>query len=148
MVTCLAHLLPLSRKGESKVGEERRHVVTDIKAINTAARSTIAKLKRDLDSGIRESITEVNKLRDQALQVGKELGQLNEMIESNKWLRDLRALIKGDEAVDPSQVRVLGITVLQGILSWLDQGHEDKDSPYLLRVSISNLVGELERWKP
>ena len=90
----------------------------------------------------------MNKLRDQALQVGKELGQLNEMIESNKWLRDLRALIKGDEAVDPSQVRVLGITVLQGILSWLDQGHEDKDSPYLLRVSISNLVGELERWKP
>ena len=47
----------------------------DIKVINKVARSTISKLKQDLGSGMRESITEINGLRNQALRLGKELGR-------------------------------------------------------------------------
>jgi len=127
--------------------EERRHATKDIKAINTVAESTITKLKQDLSSGISESVTEVNKLRDQALRLGEELGQFNEMIESNKWLKGLQSLVKGDKEVEPCQVRVIGITVLQAMLSWLDHHTQDSGIPWLLRPSISNLIGELERWK-
>jgi len=128
--------------------EEQRHVVTDIKAINITARSAITKLKLDLSSGINESIIEVNNLRDYALQLGSKLGQLNEMIESEKWLKSLQALLKGDESVDPNQVRMIGIIVQRGILSWLDRYYEANGSPHWLRQSISNMIGELERWKP
>ncbi len=55
--------------------KERRRVVMDIKVINKVARSTISKLKQDLGSGMRESITEINGLRNQALRLGKELGR-------------------------------------------------------------------------
>jgi len=127
--------------------EERRHITKDIRAINTTARSMITKLKQDLGTGVRESVIEVNKLRNQALRLGKELGQFNEMIESNKWLKGLQALVKGDEEVEPDQVRVIGITVMQAILSWLNQRSEDSSIPYSLRLSISNLIGELEKWK-
>ena len=127
--------------------EERRHIVKDIKAINTTAISMITKLKQDLGTGVRESIIEVNKLRNQALRLGKELGQFNEMIESNKWLKGLQALVKGDEEVEPAQVRVIGITVMRSMLTWLDHHAQDSGVPYVLRPSITSLIGELERWK-
>ena len=77
--------------------EERRHIIKDVKAINTTAISMIAKLEQDLGAGVRGSVIEVNKLRNQALQLGKELGQFKQMIESNKWLKGLQAMIEGDE---------------------------------------------------
>ena len=126
--------------------EERRHITKDIKVINTIARNTIAEFKRDIESVVEVSIVEVNKLSDQALQLGTELGQYNEMIESNKWLKGLLALVKADE-VEPQQVRVIEITVLRSILSWMKRYYENSNSPWWL-VSISNLLGEVERWKP
>ena len=69
------------------------------------------------------------------------------MIESNKWLKGLQTLVKGDEEVEPDQVRVIGITIMQAILSWLNQRSEDSSIPYSLRLSISNLIGELEKWR-
>ena len=94
-----------------------------------------------------ESTVEVKKLRDDALRLGRELGQFNEMIESNKWLKGLQALAKGDEEVDPNQVRVIGITVMQAMLIWLDRHAQDSGVPYILRLSITSLIGEFERWK-
>jgi len=126
--------------------EEQRYLTKDIKSINTIARNTIVEFKRDIESVVGVSIVEVNKLSDQALQLGKELGQYNEMIESNKWLKGLLALVKDDE-VEPEKVRVIGITVLRSILSWMKHYYENSNSPWWL-VSISNLIGELERWKP
>ncbi|MFC1861251.1 hypothetical protein ACFLYL_03120 [Chloroflexota bacterium] len=132
---------------EASLLEEQRHISQDMKAINTTARNAVTKLKQDLSSGIRESVTEMNNLRDQALQLGSQLGQLREIIESNQWLKSFQTLLKGEEAVDLSQVRMVGITVLRGILSWLDRYYEDSSSQYWLRHSISNLIGELEKWK-
>jgi len=132
---------------EAAISEERRHITKDFEAINLSVVSTITKLKQDLAAGVRGSVIEVNKLKNQALQLGRELGQFNEMIESNKWLKGLQALAKGDEEVEPDQVRVIGITVLRSILSWMKHYYENSNSPWWL-VSISNLLGELERWKP
>ena len=133
---------------EATLSEERRHIIKDIKAINTVAENTITKLKQDLSTGVRESVIEVNKLKNQALQLGREFGQLNEMIELNKWLKGLQALAKGDEEVELNQVRVLGLTVLRSIQSRLDQAYKDSGSQPLLRASINNLIGGLEGWKP
>ncbi len=85
---------------EATLSEERRHIIKDIKAIKTAADNTISKLKQDLAAGVRESVIEVSNLKNQALQLGKELGQFDEMIESNKWLKGLQALVKGNKKVD------------------------------------------------
>ena len=51
------------------------------------------------------------------------------------------------QEVEPDQVRVIGITIMQAIFSWLNQRSEDSSIPYSLRLSISNLIGELEKWK-
>ncbi len=133
---------------ETAISEERRHITKDFEAINLSAVSTISKLKQDLTDGIQGSVIEISKLKNQTLQLGKELGQFNEMIESNKWLKGLQTLVKGDEEVEPSQVRVIGTTVMQAMLTWLDHYTQDSGVPWLLRPSITNLIGEFERWKP
>ncbi len=128
--------------------EERRHVVTDIKAINTTARSTITKLKQDLSSGIGESITEINKLRNQALDLGKELGHFESVVKSNQWLQELLALVKGEDSVSCGQARVIGLTVLRGILALIHWRYDEIGLPQLLTTKITAAVDELERWKP
>ena len=70
------------------------------------------------------------------------------MVESNKWLKGLQALIKGDKEVEPNQMRVIGITVMKASLVWLAHHYQDNTTPYTLRSQISNLIYEFERWKP
>ncbi len=134
-------------KLRAAISEERRHITKDFEAINLSAVSTIAELKQDLSAGVCESITEVNKLRDRALELGKELGQFQEVIESSKWLKGLQALIKSDEEIEPDRVRVIGITVMQAMLTWLNHHSQDSGTSWLLGPSIVTLIGELERWK-
>ena len=125
----------------------RKQTKKDMESIITAAESTIAEQNQNLRSGVIESVSEVNRLRNQALKLGNELGQFNEMIESNKWLKGLYAMVEGDEEIELSQVRVIGITVIRAMLNSLDHCEQGDVPPLLLRQYIVNLMGELERWK-
>ena len=81
------------------------------------------------------------------MELGKELGQYNEIIESNKWLKGLQALAKGDEEVEPEQVRVILMTVTKAALSWLDLHTEDTSVFWRIRPTVNQLSGNLEQWK-
>ncbi len=135
-------------KLEAVILEEREQIRKVFEDINTAAGRTITELNQNLRSAIDESVSEVNRLSDRTLEVGKDLGRYNEIIESNKWLKGLQALVKGDKEVEPDQVRVIGITVMEASLSWVKHYYQDKTAPLMLRPMISNLVDELEKWKP
>jgi chromosome segregation ATPase len=126
--------------------EERKHIITDIKGINAVARVAITQLKEDLSAGIRESTAEVNKLGDQALEIGKDLGRFDETVESNQWLIALKGLVKG-ESIDQSEVRQIGIVVLRGMQTYLVTDTSDYGSPSLLKLQIDNLIEALVRWK-
>lgn len=132
---------------ETVMKEERRHAVADMKAIGTLVDNTVTSLKKNLGDGVSEGTFEINRLRNQALMLGKELGQFNEMIESNKWLKGLSAMVKGDEKLEPCQVRVIGITLMRAMHTWLEHYAQNNAVPYSLRSWISNTIGELEKWK-
>ncbi len=127
--------------------EERKHITTDINSIKAAAKVAIAQLKEDLSTGIRESIVEVNKLTNQALDIGKELGRFDETVKSNQWLIKLKDLVKG-ELIDPSEVRQFGIMVLKGMQTCLETDKGNYGSSSLLKLQIDSLIKELVRWKP
>ncbi|MFC1956180.1 hypothetical protein ACFLWZ_06680, partial [Chloroflexota bacterium] len=126
--------------------EQRKHITKDINNIITAAGRTIAEQNQNLRSGVNESVSEVNRLRNHALQLGKELEQFNELIESNKWLKSFQALVKGDEKIEPDQVRVIGTIVMQALLTWLDRHSQDSGATWLLRPSIVTLISGFEKW--
>ncbi|MFC1982354.1 hypothetical protein ACFLV5_00975 [Chloroflexota bacterium] len=125
----------------------RKQMTKDMEGIITAAGRTIAAQNQNLRSGVSESVSEVNRLRNQALQLGTELGQFDEIIESNRWLKGLRTLVKGDEEIEPDQVRVIGITVMQALLTWLDRHSQDSGVPFSLRSTVTNLISGFEKWK-
>ncbi|MFC1966461.1 hypothetical protein ACFLWI_05905 [Chloroflexota bacterium] len=135
-------------KLETVILEEREQIRKVFENIITATENTIAEAKQNLRSAVDESASEVNRLKNQALELGVQLGQFNELVESNKWLKGLQALVKGDDEVEPDQVRVILITVIKSALVWLDNHTQDAGSQWLLRPTITNLIGELERWKP
>ena len=77
--------------------EERKQISKVFEDINMATENTITELKQNLRIGVGESIGEVNKLKDKALELGKELGEYYQIMESNKWIKGLQALIKDDK---------------------------------------------------
>jgi len=86
-------------------------------------------------------------IRNQALELGQELGHFEATIEANEWLRSLLILVKGDGDVGATQVRAIGLSVLCGVQRWLSQNQKDIQLPYLLRTQVSAVVGQLEQWK-
>lgn len=132
---------------EAVILEERKQISRIFEDISTATKNTITELKQNLRTGVGESISEVNKLKDQALELGKQLGQFDELVESNKWIKGLQSLINGDDEIESDQMRVIGIAVGHSLLTWVDRHSEGSGVPWLLKSSIINLIGELERWK-
>ena len=131
----------------SIITEERKHISKEAQAIVLLAKDTITKLKQSLGDGVDEALLEIERLRHQALELGKELGHFEAVVQSNKWLQELLALIKGDDNVSSGQVRVIGLVVLRSMSAWLNQHSGDIGSSQLLRAKISAAVEELERWK-
>ena len=95
--------------------------------------------------GIDVGLTEVNKLADEAVRVGREVGRLETSIESSRWIETLLSMIRGENGLDDSQVRVIGLNILRSMSSWLSENHND--DLYWLKNHISNTIGELEKWK-
>ena len=133
---------------KATVKTEKEQIIKDLKSINISVKNTISEFKRELQVSMSDSFTEINKLRDQSLTLGKNLGQLTEIIEANEWLRSLQALVRNDNSVEPEKVRAIALMVLRGIHDWLESNYHDDYSLSLLKMSISNVISEVGKWKP
>ncbi len=131
----------------SIITEERKHISKEAQAIVLLAKDTITKLKQSLGDGVDEALLEIERLRHQALELGKELGHFEAVVQSNRWLQELLALIKGDDNISSAQARVIALAVLRGMSAWLNQHSGDIGSSQVLTAKISAAVEELERWK-
>jgi len=130
------------------IKEERENMSKEAQAIIRLARDTVTKLKQNLEDGVEEAVTEVQRLKDQALEVGSELGRCQALVEANEWLRQLLALVRCDGDVTGNQVRVVGLALLRGISAWLNQQPDEIRALSQLKVRITDTIEELERWRP
>ena len=133
---------------KAQIANERDSVVKEMRIVNAAARDTVTQLKQDLSKGIRESLDEVSSLRKETFETGKELGVLEAMIESHALFKDILSLIKGEDKITASQVRVVALILLKSMVAWLERNHAGDTSLRLLRTTTTNIVSELERWIP
>lgn len=129
------------------IEEEREDISKEAQAIIRLARDTVTKLKQNLGHGVEEAIREVQRLKDQALEVGSELGRCQATVEVNEWLRQLLALVRCDGDVTGVQVRVVGLALLRGISAWINQRPDDIGALSQLKVRVASTIEELERWK-
>jgi uncharacterized coiled-coil DUF342 family protein len=129
------------------INHERNQVISDLNSIKIAAELTISGLNNELNAGVTKSMDERNRLKDQAVEVGKELGGIQESIESHKWQRDLLAIVDNNDDIKPRQVREILIKITKGISQWLHRHQTDISISYGIQLYIDSLIAEVERWR-
>jgi DNA repair exonuclease SbcCD ATPase subunit len=134
-------------KLEASIKETREGVSLEIAMIIPVARDTVAQLDRELRSVVDNAITEVSRLRDESLEAGRAVGRYEEILETNAWLKELLALVRGDGGIEAKRVRVIALMLARGVSNWLKM--QDKYSaPFAsLSAATDKLVRELEQWK-
>ncbi len=132
---------------EASIKNTREKVSTEIAKIIPAGRDAINGVVDEFQRGYKEVLADVCRLRNEALEVGIEVGRYKEMLQSNQWLSDLLALVRGEETVKGKRVRVIILLILRGVLAWLMHNEPSNLQFSTLPSSIRNLIGELEKWK-
>ena len=127
------------------IKETREKVSREIMKIIPLANDTINKLGEELRCGNDEALAEVRRLRDEAIEVGKDVGRYEGILKSCEWLDELLALVQGKENIAGKRVRTIALLVLQALHTWLKR--QDSLSLTLLPHTVDALIGELERWK-
>jgi predicted nucleic acid-binding Zn-ribbon protein len=141
-------LLEEQSRLEAVAEELSQHITGDLEAIDAGAKETMAHLKETLAAGMLEGLEQVGALKDKALELGTEMGKLENLIESTEWLAVLDALVKGKDSASPSQLRVIALSVTRAISAWLEAKYKDDPHTSLVRTLMSNAVLELEHWVP
>ena len=126
--------------------EQRKQIKKETHAIIMLGRDTVTQLKKHLGDGVKEAITEVQVLKYQALELGKELGHYEAAVQANQWLRELIELVRGDNGITSGQVRAIGLVVLRSMSGWLNRHSNDTGPSPLLVGRIKETIEVLEGW--
>ena len=129
---------------ETSIKKMREKVSREIAMIIPLAHDTLNKLGEQLRRGNEDALTEVRRLRNEAIEVGKDLGRCEGILQSNKWLNELLALVRGEEDIDNKRVRIIALSVMRGFHIWLKR--QGPLSFTLLKLNVETLISELERW--
>ena len=145
------HALKQLRQQQAKlhaaIAQEHAHLHEEMKATAQIASEATANLRQNLEKSMRESLLEVHNLRNQAFELGQELGRSNAIVEANQWLQSMVSLIKGDGNINAENVRMIALAVLRGLKDWMQRNQNQVSRPYWLTTQLSSLIEELERWK-
>jgi len=131
---------------EVTIRETREKVSQQIGMLIPMAQETIDKLGQDLRLGTEEALAEMRRLRDEAMEVGREVGRSEGILQVNQWLHELMALVRGEDSVEGKRVRVIALSVLRALHIWLER--QQSVSLTLLTLAVKNSIAELEAWQP
>jgi len=131
---------------EVSIRETREKVSQEIGMLIPMAEETIDKLGQGLRLGTEEALAEMRRLRDEAMEVGREVGRAEGILQVNQWLNELMAMVRGEEGIAGERVRIIALLVVRALHTWVKRQYSL--SLTLLPVTVENLVSELERWKP
>jgi predicted nucleic acid-binding Zn-ribbon protein len=133
---------------KAQIATERQSVSGELRKIVALAQDTVSELQQKLGKGVQESLDEIARLKTEALGLGKELGKLEATIKNNAWLEDILSLLKGEDKVEANQVRVIILTLLKSLVTWLERNRASITIFYTLSTTVNGLISELERWQP
>ena len=117
----------------------------EIAKIVHLAQDAVAKFGKDLRCGNDEALAEIRRLKDESIEVGKDVGRYEGILKSCEWLDELLALVRGEENIAGKRVKVIALLVVRALHTWLTR--QGSLSITLPLYAVETLIGELERWK-
>ena len=130
---------------EESIKEMREKVMREIAKIVPLAQDAVTKFGKDLRRGNDEALAEIRRLKDEAVDVGREVGQYEGILKSCEWLNELLALVQGEENIAGKRVKVIAQLVVRALHTWLKR--QGSLSVTLPLYAVETLIGELDRWK-
>ncbi len=91
-------------------------------------------------------LDEVKHLRDETLEIGKEIGKYEGIVKVNHWLIELMTLVRGENNLEAERVRIILLSVLHGSLSWMKHS-QAKGRFGIPTYTTQKLIEELEKWQ-
>ena len=110
------------------------------------AKEIVARFAKELQIGNEEVLDEVRQLKDQTLEVGKEMGRYEGIVKVNQWLMTLMALARGEDGLEAERVRIILLQVLRGGESWMKR-NQAKMGFGVPAYTTQRLIEELEQWR-
>jgi DNA repair exonuclease SbcCD ATPase subunit len=132
---------------EASIKNTREKVSGEMAKIAPAAMDVINRLEEELRHGHDEALVEVRRLRDETIEVGKEVGRYEQTLQANQWLIELLAMVQGDESIEGKRVRVIVLLALRGAAAWLKRHSSESRTLSSLSSATDSLIRELEQWK-
>jgi transposase len=132
-------------KLEESIKEMRGKVMQEIAKIVPLAQDAVAKFGEDLRRGNDAALAEVQRLRDEAAEVGREIGRYEGILQISEWLNELLALVRGEENIAGKRVKVIALLIVRAIQTWSKS--QDSLSYAFPSRFLETLIGELEQWK-
>ncbi|AKG53088.1 hypothetical protein DGWBC_0404 [Dehalogenimonas sp. WBC-2] len=164
----LAKLQDLITEAEAKIHEmigsiqtfsaQRDQIITDIKYAETILKSQIQafvdavsagkdSLMSHLNSGISDGMAQLGVMRDEAILVGEELGQLVAKVEASSWLSDLNNFIGGKD-ISGARLKILLQSLFRLILYNLEQRYAYNPNAKQVKECVATAAGAVEIWEP
>lgn len=122
-------------------------VITQIKGVIPVAEDAAARVAGDLQDGCREALTEIHRLRDESIEVGKDIGEYRGVLDESDWVQKLLALVRGENAVTPGDVRAVALLTVGGISAWMGQHGKGSLDVQIMSASGDKLLGQLRQWQ-
>ena len=129
------------------MGTTREEISQEIAKIVPAANDMLKTFNGELQRGGVEILGTINNIKDQAFDIGKEVGRYEGIVEENQWLMDLQFLVKGGEGLNPTQVRTILLLVMRGAQPWMKRNQEKVGVTSTIPQALELLVGGLEQWQ-
>lgn len=132
---------------EAGITVTRDKISQEIAKIVPAATDMLKTFNGELQRGGDEILGTMQHVKDQTFDIGKEVGRYEGIVEANHWLADLFALMKGDESLNPTQVRAILMPVIRGAQPWMKRNQEKTGMNSSISQTLALLVGGLEQWQ-
>lgn len=130
---------------EASIKETREKVSREITRIVPLAQDAVDKFGEELRRGSDEALAKIRRLKDEAVEVGKDVGRYEGILKSCEWLDDFLVLVQGEDNIAGKRVRTIVLLVVRALHTWLKR--QGSLSVTLLLYAVEALIGELDRWK-
>jgi hypothetical protein len=118
----------------------------DMTTIVPVAKETVERFRQELHAGNDAVLDDIQHLRDQTLEVGKEIGRYETIVKENEWLLELLSLAQGRDDLKTGRIKVILLRVLRGAYSVM------KVAPFQVgfnspTYATGQLIEVLEKWE-
>jgi len=132
---------------EASIKTTQEKISKEIAKITPMAEAMINRLNAELQHWQSKIYMDIGKINNEAIEMGKELGRFQEILDSYKWLRDLLGLVRREENLEAVRVRSITLLVLRGAAVWLEQNKGNNPKLSFLKTHSDYLIGQLEQWQ-